>query len=450
MPDVSATRLKEIIQMAYPMQKQLARLESLFDSLWPMHRTIIGKNFDDSLAIIEQYWEYPWDVIYRIPSGTELPGGWVVPKGWECKEGYIEGDHGQRLIDYSQSTLRVISHSKSIDERGLTWDELSKNLHRSSSFPNAIPYITSYYSDINWGFSVTWDEYEKIRNFYKGGRVRISTAEYNGHLSIAERHFGNTDNYIIVSTYLCHPSMANNELSGPLVVAALIERLENAAPCEAPIGVKFLMWPETIGPIAYKHIQADRLRSGQKPVPVIHLSCLGLDRPSFEIVGGRSHSWNLQIAKALNGDDSTILDWRHRGSDERQFNFPSSRYYSATVGRGMFGTYPEYHTSADDKDFISFPCIIDAADKIYNFLSMAMCIERPFYFLDNEPFLSKFELYPSISRGANKSMGKALCELLYYCDGLRTKHEIACAIPWRSEHELQELFKLGYELGYLK
>ena len=319
---------------------------------------------------------------------------------------------------------------------------MSAHLHTTEKIDNAIPYITSYYSDSHWGFCVTRKEFEYLKENSKGCTVFIQSEEYEHFLSIGERHFGNRENYVIVSTYLCHPSLANNELSGPLVLAGLVRLFEESKVDLTSFGVKFLIWPETIGAIAYEDLHKNG-SGNQKPQPVITLTCLGLKRDSYEIISGRNPSWNHQIADILKVDRNRLLGWQSRGSDERQLNFPAGRTYSVTISKGIFGSYPEYHTDADNLDLIDFQSIDQVIHDIYGMLIKIVNTRRPYFAGVNEPFLSALGIYPEISKGNSKSIGKDLNELLLYCDGMTTEEEIMEKIPGFSTGYVRELLRIA-------
>ena len=424
------------------------KIKELFHELWPIHRTIVSAEFDESLKIIEKYWNNPWTDFHFVASGTRLQCGWIVPQGWKCRDAFIKNQSGDRILSYSDTNLRVMSHSRKVDFFDLPWEDLQKHLYTSKARPSAIPYITSYYSDSDWAFCLSETELENLKGSYDGGRVFIDSEHFPFHLTIAERHFGNRDNYIIVATYLCHPSMANNELSGPLVFAELVRLFETHNPDLSKTGIKFIIWPETIGAIAYMDL-LNHKSPPHKPQPVITLTCLGLSRDRYEILGGKNSSWNQQIYKRLGTNDDDLIPWTKRGSDERQFNFPNSKYFSCTISRGIFGSYPEYHTSEDNLSLIDFDYLLKVSRDLYALLLEATTISRPYYPHSHEPFLSSYGLYPKISKGANRSLGKDLCEIFFYCDGLKTVEEITAEVPHFSEKYVLQLIELGYEMELL-
>lgn len=423
-------------------------LVKLAKELWPLHRTVVSREFDESLQIISKFWRSSWDNISRIKTGSSLEGGWVVPFGWSCSEAYIEDASGNRILSYLDTNLRVVSHSQSVQKKIKGWAELENHLHLSKNLPSSIPYVTSYYSNSHWGFCVTDKEYEYLRDNCEGSTVCIKSTFYPHHLSIAERHFGNQENYIIVATYLCHPSMANNELSGPLVLAGLVKIVEENMIDFSLVGVKFVVWPETIGPIAFAYLRNKNARLG-KVQPVITLTCLGLTRDSFELILGKNESWNNEILNALDINRKDVIPWSKRGSDERQLNFPSSNFCSVTIARGLFGSYPEYHTSADNLSLLDFDSLTRVTSELCMMLKTITKVRRPFYLLGHEPFLSSLGVYSEISLGGSKSVGKDLVEIFFYCDGLRSESEIQDKLPQYSRTYVLDLINFGYEKGFL-
>jgi aminopeptidase-like protein len=430
------------------MNKNCLTFELLSNELWPLHRTVVSKAFDASLDLIGSYWNNGWDSIYEVPSGTELGAGWRVPNGWYCKKKKLITIDGKNIINLDDSNLRVPSHSQGIPHRYISKEELLPHLYTSNNFHDAIPYLTSYYSDSFWGLCITKDELEMIEDSFDGGFIEIDNKFHSHSLKIAERHLGNKENYIVVNTYLCHPSMANNELSGPLVMAEIIKTLEESGVVFLECGVKFLIWPETIGPIAYQYLFPIK-EFGTRPRLFLTLTCLGLANSNYSILGGLSNAWNKQVIASL--EDTCIKErpWSERGSDERQLNWPQSATYSATITKGAFGAYSEYHTSRDNFDLVALDDLKKVAGKMVVAIKNLTSIDRPFYKFSHEPFLSAHGMYPEISRGSHNSIGKDLCALLILCDGVRSVNQISEILPEFNIEYIELLIQHGKKIGYL-
>jgi len=421
-------------------------LKSLSLKLWPLHRTVVCRSYKKSIDIIASYFESGWTRVHKIPSGTELSAGWVVPKGWDMISASLTNEHGEEIVNLNDTNLRIPSHSKSISIYTEPQTILD-HFYTSESMENHIPYVTSYYSEDFWGVCVTKKEKERIANIKGRIRLNIDTSSYDYAMYIAERHFGNADNYIVVNTYLCHPSMANNELSGPLVIASLIKSIEedgniNLNKC----GIKFLIWPETIGPIAYKHL----INDNHKVFNVITITCVGLSDKKYSVVPGLNNSWNNQVIDAFSGQNIDVLDWSSRGSDERQLNWHNDKFNSITITKGTFGQYPEYHTSADDFELVSVDGLQDVAQDLLEVLSSLTNMRRPRYMHSCEPFLSNLGIYPKVSFGGHSSFGKDLCELFYYCNGVNNEQDIKNMLHRFDEKYIRELIDYGYEVELLE
>ncbi len=241
--------------------------EKLFDKLFPINRSITGKGYDISLKILKK--KIPFKIL-KFRSGKKV-FDWKIPKIWNVKEAYLISPNGKKIIDFKNNNLHLVGYSqKKIKELNLK--QLKKNLFTNKNLPNAIPYVTSYYKK-NWGFCISHKNYKKLK---KGNyKVNINTNFKTGHLKVGSYLIkGKSKKEIIISSYLCHPSMANNELSGPLTLCALYEKIKNK---RFNYSIRLLINPETIGMIAFiskfkKHILSNVIGG-------CVLTCLGNDAP---------------------------------------------------------------------------------------------------------------------------------------------------------------------------
>lgn len=219
------------------------KIELYFDKLWPICRSITGNGLRQSLNIINEICPIQ---ITEVKTGTQV-FDWTIPKEWNITDAYIIAPEGNKICDFKLNNLHVVNYSIPVN-KDISYEELLKHLHYIETMPEAIPYITSYYKK-TWGFCITYNEFKSLS---KTGtyKVVIDSTLQDGSLTYGECVLkGETDEEILFSTYLCHPSMANNELSGPLVQAFLYQKIK-ALP-NRKYTYRFLFAPETIGVITY-------------------------------------------------------------------------------------------------------------------------------------------------------------------------------------------------------
>lgn len=391
------------------------------DDLFPICRSLSGAGVRETLSYFKGI--LPNLNVCSIASGTRV-FDWTVPSEWNVKDAYIADEQGRRLVDFNQNNLHLVGYSQSID-RWMSFDELDAHFHSLPDQPEAIPYVTSYYSNY-WGFCIT----ERQRDvFRKSSRskyyVKIDTSFTSGVLNFGELVLpGESEKEILLSTYVCHPSMANNELSGPVVVAGLALWLQNLKKRKYTYRIVFLV--ETIGAIAYLSQNLEQLKKNVMAGYV--LTCVGDDRAvsfmpsrSADTLADRTA---LRVLKKK-APDYISYSFLQRGSDERQYCAPGVDLPVASIMRSKYGEYPEYHTSLDDLSLIS-PEGLEGAYNLYK-----TCLE---YFEETpiyrnkvlcEPQLGKRGLYPSLSTKDTQSLVAFRLNVLTYLDGNKTADDIA-------------------------
>lgn len=362
-------------------------LENYFDRLFPICRSITGNGVRESLKILSEV--IPLN-IYEVPSGTQV-FDWIVPKEWNINDAYIITPEGKKICDFKQHNLHVVNYSTPIHKK-ISFEELKKHLHTFPHKPTAIPYVTSYYQE-NWGFCIAYEEYKKLPTDGEY-EVFIDSSLTNGSLTYADIILeGDRKDEVMFSTYICHPSMANNELSGPLVSMLLYQQIATLK--HRKYTYRFVFIPETIGTLVYLHKYGEHLKQHLKAGYVI--TCVG-DRGIFHYK--QSKYGNTLADKAAihtlkhSKKPYRILSFYPGGSDERQYCSPAFNLPVGSLMRTPYREYPEYHTSLDNKEFISFKSIKESAEMYFK---IVQTLELNDIYINQypygEPQLSKRGLY---------------------------------------------------------
>jgi len=408
-------------------------------TLFPIYRSITGDGFRQSLAILGERWSEL--KIVEIPTGTKS-FDWDVPKEYNIKDAYIIAPNGEKICDFEQSNLHVLGYATPVN-KVVSLEELQAHLFSLPEQPNAIPYITSYYKE-RWGFCNKHEEREKL---VEGNyRVVIDSELKDGHLTYGELIIkGRTDKEIFLSTYLCHPSMANNELSGPVVTSALADWILSLTEREYTYRIVFI--PETIGSITYLSRNLEVMK--KNIIAGFNITCIGDDRCYSYLPSRDGHTLSDRaVIHALTYIDPEFkrYTWLDRGSDERQYCAPGVDLPVATVMRSKYGEYPEYHTSLDDLNVVTASGLeggFNAAKQAINI------VENNVYLKVNvlgEPQLGKRGLYPNLSTKESGSTVRAMMNLISYCDGSKTLLDIAELIGepfYKLENILKPLVEHG-------
>lgn len=317
-------------------------MASLIRELYPICRSITGDGVRQTLKILREH--VPLE-IEEVPTGTKVLD-WQVPREWNIRQAYIARLDGTRVIDFANNNLHVMNYSTPID-RTIGTDELRPHLHVLADHPDWIPYRTSYYSE-NWGFCLTQHQLEALTD--PSYRVVIDSSLEDGHLTYGELFVpGRSDETVLVSTHICHPSLANDNLSGIAVALSLAQYVRNIAP---RCSYRFLFIPGTIGSITW--LARNEHKIGQIKHGLV-LSCLG-DQGSMTYKQSRRGDAVIDriAAHVLKHDgNGRTVPFVPFGYDERQYCSPG---YDLPVGclmRTEPGKYPEYHTSADNPGLLS-------------------------------------------------------------------------------------------------
>ena len=326
---------------------------------------------------------------------------WNVPQEWVIREAWIKDSKGNKIIDFKNQNLHVMNYSEPVDKI-VSLDELKKYVYTSDSDPDAIPYVFSYYKK-RWGFAMSKNQLNKLPE--DDYHVYIDSEFIDGSLVVGHTKLqGKTEKEILLSSYLCHPSMANNELSGPLVLAMLYQRISKWK--DRKYTYRFVVNPETIGSIAYLSRYGEELKN--KLHAGLVLTCLG-GNEMLRYKTSRSESSPFDyLVSYMNNIEETFRVEKFipsSGSDERQYCSPGFDLPVGQMARKVYGKYKEYHTSLDTKELMGIDNIMDSCSKIEQFLKKNE--EEEFYknlYPNGEAKLGDYDLYPSLnSNGSRKN-----------------------------------------------
>ena len=414
------------------MKSNSTLIKKLFENLWPINRSITGRGFLLSLKIIKK--KINSLKIKKIKTGTKV-FDWKIPQEWNVKNAWIKDHAGNEIVNLRNNNLHLVGYSKPINKT-LNYSKLEKHIHTLKKYPNAIPYVTSYYKK-NWGFCIK-DNLKKKLNKKGKYKVYIDSKFSNGHLRYGEVLIrGKSKKEIFFSTYLCHPSLANNELSGPILTTILINWLKRK---KRNYTYRLVFIPETIGSIAYLHKNIDKIK--KKIIAGFVVTCVG-DERNFSYLSSRlkntvSDKVILRILKK-NKIKYKTFNWLDRGSDERQYCSPGIDLPVASLMRSKYGTYKEYHNSMDKfGTVVTTKGILETLNIYKQIIQDLEKREFPITKVNCEPNLGKRHLYPAISKAeSNRGNSKRLLDILSYCDGSKSLEEI-CSILSINSRELNK------------
>jgi aminopeptidase-like protein len=389
--------------------------------LFPYCRSITGPGVRQTLGYLRDL--LPALEIHEVPSGTAA-FDWAVPDEWTIRDAFVADAKGNRLIDFKKNNLHVVGYSEPVDCQ-LSREDLEKRLFSLPDQPDAIPYITSYYSR-TWGFCLSHNQRQALPpgdlHVVIDSKLEAGVLNY-GQLLIE----GREDREIFISTYICHPSMANNELSGPVVTTALARWIDRLPDRRYSYRIVFI--PETIGAIVYLSRHLPEMK--RRVAAGFNVTCVGDDRrysfmPSRQgdTLADRVASYVLD-AYVGDYDRYSFLD---RGSDERQYCSPLADLPVVSIMRSKYGTYREYHTSLDDLSLISPQGLAGAYDALNKCLQILEANATYAVTSPCEPQLGKRGLYPTLSTHETRQKVRHITNFLAYADGKLDLLQMAKAI----------------------
>ena len=392
--------------------------------LFPITRSLTGDGVKKTLNIIQK--ELPKLKIKKFKSGTKV-FDWNIPEEWNVTDAYVIDKYNNRIIDFKKNNLHLVGYSIPI-KKNITKKELFKNLYFLKNQPKAIPYITSYYKR-RWGFCISYNEYKILDKRYslndKFKVVINSNLNKKGNLNYGELILkGKSKKEILISTYICHPSMANNELSGPIVSMGLINYFKNKKLNKT---LRFVFIPETIGSIAYLSKNIKYLK--KNVIGGYNLSCIGDERQHSCMFSKYQNSPSdeavIEAYKLLKIKNYKVYPFLKRGSDERQYNSPGIDLKISSIFRTKYYEYPEYHTSLDNFNLVTLKGCVGGFNVARK--SIEILLERiyPKCKIMCEPQMGKRGLYPTLSTKNENKLTISYMDFLQYADGTNSLEKIS-------------------------
>lgn len=393
-------------------------MHQLLKELFPFPRSLTGQGVRDTLAHIATH--VPLEV-HEVPSGTQV-FDWTVPKEWNITDAYITNEQGERVVDFQASNLHVVGYSVPVKQT-MTLEELRPHLFSLPDHPDQIPYRTSYY-DESWGFCLRHNDLMKLQEgTYE---VCIDATLMDGNLTYGEYVVpGQVKDEILISSHLCHPSLANDNLSGVVLATFLAKALTGTTPYYT---YRFLFIPATIGSVTWLATHQDVVPHIQHGLVLTGIGDAG--RLQYK----KSRIGNAEIDRAVahvlqhSGIDHAILDFSPFGYDERQYCSPGFNLPVGGMMRTLHGTYPEYHTSADNVDFV-LPSSLQQAYEVCQQVFSVLEGNRKYVnqFPYGEPQLGKRGVYKAMGAvsDATKARQMAMLWVLNFSDGTNSLLDIS-------------------------
>ena len=386
--------------------------------LFPICRSLTGKGNEITLSIIKE--TLGKLKIIKFRSGKKIYD-WTIPKEWNVKDAYVLDKFNKKIIDFKKNNLHLVGYSTPQKNKILNKKSFFQRLHTVPSQINAIPYVTSYYKKY-WGFCIN-EKTKKLFNLkYKNkDKFKIlikTTLNKKGKMLIGEYFIkGESSQEILISTYICHPSLANDNLSGILVAMNLVDYFKKIKNLKKSL--RFVFLPETIGSLAYIDKNFNLLK--KNVIGGYNLTCLGISSQHSYIPSKYQNSpsdYALKESYKKLKITPKKYSFLERGSDERQYNSPGIDLPITTVFRSKFGSFKEYHTSMDNFEFLDLKALNGSFEVLKKSIQIILKKNYPKSKILGEPFMSKRGMYPTISEKKNYIyLSRKLLDFLQYSDG---------------------------------
>ena len=424
------------------------KIYNLIRVLWPINRSLTGNGNRKTLKILKNINS---DLkIKEVTSGTRVYD-WKIPLEWNVKKAYIKDINSNRkIVDFNNNNLHLMGYSIPIKKKILNFNQLNSKINFIKSNPDAIPYTTSYYKK-DWSFNISYNSFKKINRNSKF-LIFIDAQFKRGSMSYGEILIkGKSSKEFLISTYICHPSMANNELSGPALSIFLSKWLRQNG--NNFYSYRFIFIPETIGSIYY--INKNLLRLKKNTLGIFNVTCVGDEsRISFLPTKYQNTFLDRLVIKYLKSKKIKHMkySWKDRGSDERQYMSALVNIPTISIMSSKYHTYKEYHTSKDDLNFITKKGL-NKNFKIYKDLIKIIDKKRfPISQIYCEPNLGKRQLYPTKStlhKGNKKLHAKAILNFISYSDGNNTLEDIS-DLTNKKINETKKIYKELLKFNLIK
>ena len=419
------------------------KMFELCKEMFPICRSITGNGVRESFKILNKYLDTEFKIT-EVPTGTQVCD-WTVPKEWNIEDAYIENEKGEKIVDFKKNNLHVLGYSVPIDET-MSLLELKEHIYTLKDQPDLIPYVTSYYKE-RWGFAMSQNQLNSLPD---GNYHAVIKSELrDGSLTYGEILIpGESEEEIFFTSYTCHPSMANNECSGPAVLVFLANYIMSMK--NRRYSYRLILAPETIGAITYISKHLEELK--KKVICGFNLTCVGDDR-TYSIVHSRYANTlaDRVLTNVLKYHYPKYISYPYikRGSDERQYQAPGVDIPLVCFCRSKYHVYPEYHTSADNLDIISPDGLAGSLDVMIKCINLLEANETYTVTCLCEAQLGKRGLMPTMSSKETYQDTLALKDVLAYADGTNDIIELSNIIEQPSERVIKVCSQL-FDAGLLK
>ena len=390
---------------------------SMIRTLYPICRSITGDGVRATLAEVKKNIDLD---IREVPTGTPV-FDWTVPREWNILDGYIVSPSGEKLADFKKSNLNVLNYSAPINKK-VSLEELKDHIFTMPDHPDWVPYRTSYYNE-NWGFCMAHNEYLKLEE--GDYQVVVDSTLSEGSLTYGEYLVkGETDEEVLISCHVCHPSLCNDNLSGIALATTLAKQLQGQ---KLKYSYRFLFIPGTIGSITWLSQNQEKIQNIKHGLVVV---CVG-DEGQFHYK--KSKKGDALIDKAVenvlktSGHPYGLIDFYPYGYDERQYCSPGINLDVGSLSRSSHGQYDEYHTSKDDLDLVTEKALTESLECYLNVVDI-LEHDRSYTNLNPmcEPQLGKRGLYRKLGASEGRAFGEmALLWVLNMSDGNTSLLEIS-------------------------